>query len=44
MIVTTVSATGETEGKYDLATFSLVLTAEDALVPGVKLRLKTKID
>jgi Protein of unknown function (DUF541) len=43
-IVTTVAATGEAETTFDVATFSVHLSANDAFAPAVRVRLRSKID
>lgn len=43
-IVTTVAASGEAETAFDIAVFSVHLSANDAVAPAVRVRLRSKID
>jgi hypothetical protein len=43
-IVTTVAAAGEAETAFDVAVFNIQLSANDAVAPAVRVRLRSKID
>lgn len=43
-IITTVAASGEAETSFDIATFSVHLSANDVVSPAVRLRLRSKAD